>query len=72
MNQVWRCWNTAEFCTYHLGTFGDTVVDIMRRHPMVIIAGMLQENLLFVPPEEFLREVHQQLSRQTASPSPMV
>lgn len=33
------------------------MVDIMRTHPMIIIAGMLQENPFFVPPDAFLREL---------------
>jgi len=32
-------------------------MDIMRTHPMVVIAGILQENPFFVPPDEFLREL---------------
>ena len=43
---------------YDLAKFGgDTVVDIMRTHPMIIIGGILQRNPFFVPPEEFLREI---------------
>jgi len=39
--------------------FGANVVmDILRTHPMVIIGGILQENPFFVPPDEFLRELH--------------
>jgi hypothetical protein len=34
------------------------IVDIMRTHPMFIIGGVLQENPFFVPPDEFLRELH--------------
>jgi hypothetical protein len=41
--------------TYHLGQFGgDTVIDIMRTHLMVIIGGILQRNPFFVPPEQLL------------------
>jgi hypothetical protein len=32
----------------------DTVIDIMRTHPMIIIGGVLQQNPFFVPPKEFL------------------
>ena len=32
-------------------------MDILRTHPMVIIGGILQENPLYVPPDEFLREL---------------
>ena len=60
VNHVWRSHDDAVICTYHLGKFGgDTVIDIMRTHPMIIIGGLLQRNPFFVPPEEFLREIRQ-------------
>jgi hypothetical protein len=34
-------------------------MDILRTHPMVIIGGILQDNPLYVPPDEFLKELHQ-------------
>ena len=34
-------------------------MDILRTHPMVIVAGILQENPFFVPPDEMLRELRQ-------------
>jgi MEDS: MEthanogen/methylotroph, DcmR Sensory domain len=70
VNDVWRRHDDAVICTYHLGKFGgDTVIDIMRTHPMIIIGGILQQNPFFVPPEEFLREVRERRARRTASPS---
>jgi MEDS: MEthanogen/methylotroph, DcmR Sensory domain len=57
VNHVWEHHDDAVICTYHLGKFGgDTVIDIMRTHPMIIIRGILQRNPFFVPPGEFLRE----------------
>lgn len=57
VNHVWEHHDDAVICTYHLGKFGgDTVIDIMRTHPMIIIGGLLQRNPFFVPPGEFLRE----------------
>ena len=57
VNEVWRHHDDAVICTYHLPKFGgDTVIDILRTHPMVIIGGILQQNPFFIPPEEFLRE----------------
>jgi hypothetical protein len=57
VNHVWRRHDDAVICVYDLAKFGgDTVVDIMRTHPMIIIGGILQQNPFFVPPEEFLRE----------------
>lgn len=44
-------------CVYDLTKFSsDIVLDALRTHPMVIIGGLLQENPLYAPPEEFLRE----------------
>src|SRR5580692_2833142 len=58
MNDVWQRHDDAVICTYDLAKFGgDTVIDIMRTHPMIIIGGILQQNPFFVPPEEFLREI---------------
>lgn len=58
VNEVWLRREDAVICTYDLAKFGgDTVIDIMRTHPMIIIAGILQQNPFFVPPEEFLREL---------------
>ena len=60
VNDVWRSHDDAVICTYQLGKFGgDTVIDIMRTHPMIIIGGLLHRNPFYVPPEEFLREVRQ-------------
>ena len=63
VNDVWSQTDDAVICTYHLARFsGDTVIDIMRTHPMVIIGGTLQENPFFTPPAEFLREYRERRS----------
>ena len=60
VNDVWRRHDDVVICTYNLAKFGgDTVIDIMRTHPMIIIGGILQQNPFFVPPQEFLREFRQ-------------
>ena len=70
VNDVWRRHDDAVICTYHLGKFGgDTVIDIMRTHPLVIIGGILESNLFFVPPEGFRREVRESRARRTTSTS---
>ncbi|HTS69403.1 MAG TPA: MEDS domain-containing protein [Terriglobia bacterium] len=70
VNEVWRRHDDAVICTYHLPQFGgDTVIDIMRTHPLIIIGGILQENPFFVPPEKFLPEVRARRARRTTSPS---
>jgi hypothetical protein len=57
VDDVWRRYDDAVICTYHLGQFsGDAVIDIMRTHPMVVIGGLLHQSPFFTPPEEFLHE----------------
>ena len=66
VNDVWRRHDDAVICTYDLAKVGgETVVDIMRTHPMIIIGGILQHNPFFVPPEEFLREVRERRARRS-------
>jgi hypothetical protein len=72
VNNLWRRHDDAVICTYHLGKFGgDTIIDILRTHPMVIIGGILQHNPFFVPPEEFLCEYQERRGRDN-SPVPAV
>ena len=60
VNDVWSRHEDAVICTYHLAKFGgDTVIDIMRTHPMVIVGGILQQNPFFVQPDDFLRELRE-------------
>jgi hypothetical protein len=50
-------------CVYDLNRHSASVVmDILRTHPMVIIAGVLQENPLYVHPDEFLQELQRRKS----------
>jgi hypothetical protein len=66
VNSIWRRHDDAVICTYDLAKFrGDTVIDIMRTHPMIIIGGILQHNPFFVPPEEFLHEVRERRTRRS-------
>ncbi|WP_129794457.1 MEDS domain-containing protein [Sphingosinicella sp. CPCC 101087] len=47
-------------CVYDLTKYsGSVVMDILRTHPMVIIGGVLQENPLYVHPDEMLQELKQ-------------
>jgi DcmR-like sensory protein len=65
VNDVWRRHEDAVICTYDLSKFGgETVIDIMRTHPMIIIGGILQQNPFFVPPEEFLPELRERRVRR--------
>ena len=64
VNEVWRRHEDAVICTYDLAKFsGETVIDIMRTHPMIIVGGILQQNPFFVPPEEFLVELRERRPR---------
>lgn len=70
VNEVWRRHDDAVICVYDLARFGgDTVIDIMRTHPMIIIGGTLQQNPFFVPPEQFLRELRERRAGAISSPS---
>ena len=71
VNDVWQRHDDAVICVYDLAKFGgNTVIDIMRTHPMIIIGGILQQNPFFVPPDEFLRELRERRSgRATSSPT---
>jgi hypothetical protein len=73
VNDIWSRHDDAVICTYHLGKFGgDTVIDIMRTHPMVIIGGILQQNPFYVPPAQFLRELRDRRAAQAKSRSTTV
>jgi hypothetical protein len=70
VNDIWSRHDDAVICTYHLGKFGgDTVIDILRTHPMVIIGGILQQNPFFVPPQEFVREIRERRAARNISAS---
>jgi hypothetical protein len=69
VNDVWNRSDDAVICTYHLSRFGgDTVIDILQTHPMVIIGGMLQQNPFFVPPAEFIRERRERRAGRMSPP----
>ena len=68
VNEVWRRHEDAVVCTYDLSKFGaETVIDILRTHPMVIIGGLLQHNPFFIPPEQFLPELRERRARRLAA-----
>jgi hypothetical protein len=70
VNDVWLRHEDAVICTYNLAKFGgDTVIDIMRTHPMILIGGILQQNPFFVPPDVFLKELHDRRATQSSAPS---
>jgi hypothetical protein len=67
VNDVWRRHDDAVICVYDLAKFsGETVIDIMRTHPMIVIGSSLQQNPFFAPPEEFLSELRERRAARTA------
>jgi len=66
VNDLWARHDDTVICTYHLSRFdGDTVIDVMRTHPAVIIGGILQQNPFYVAPQQFLRELRDRRSART-------
>lgn len=60
-NTVLRPGRDVVVCCYDLAKFNaGLIMDVLRTHPMVIFAGVLQVNPFFVPPEQFLRELRAQ------------
>ena len=71
VNDVWCRHDHAVICVYNLAKFGgDTIIDIMRTHPMIVIGGILLQNPFFVPPAEFVRELRDRRSANAASMQP--
>jgi len=60
LNYVLPKYRDPVVCVYDCTKFGTGVVmDIVRTHPLVIVGGLLQENPFFVPPDQFLKELHE-------------
>jgi hypothetical protein len=60
VNDLWSRHDDAVICVYDVAKFGgDTVIDIMRTHPMIIIGGILQINPFYVPSQVFLSELRE-------------
>jgi hypothetical protein len=71
VNDVWARHDDAVICVYDLAKFGgDTVIDIMRTHPAVIIGGILHQNPYYMQPAEFLRDIDARRATRSGSPSP--
>ena len=58
VNLMWPEESDAVICAYDLARFsGDTVIEVLRTHPMMIVGGILQENPFYVQPQEFLENL---------------
>lgn len=65
LNYVLPKYPDPVICVYDLNRHsGSVVMDILRTHPMVIIGGVLQENPLYVPPDQFLQELRERKQRR--------
>ncbi|MHA7776053.1 MEDS domain-containing protein [Roseibium sp. M-1] len=59
VNDLWDQHDDVVISAYDLTKFsGDTIVDILRTHPVVGIGGVLRENPFYIPPAQFLKELH--------------
>jgi len=66
INDVWNRHDDVVICSYNLTRFGgDTLIDILRTHPMVIVGGILHQNPFYVPPALFLDERRERRNTQT-------
>lgn len=69
LNYVLPRYPDPAVCVYDLNKHsGSVVMDILRTHPMVIVGGVLQENPLYVPPDELLAELDER-ARATRAPA---
>ena len=58
LNYVLPRYDDAVCCVYDVNRFPTHVlIDILRTHPAVILGGVLQENPLYVPPDQMLAEL---------------
>lgn len=59
LNHILPQYEDPVICTYDLSRFSAGIaMDILRTHPAVLIGGVLQENPFYIPPDEFLKELH--------------
>jgi hypothetical protein len=64
INDTVAAHNVIAVCTCDLRRFSASlVIDVLRTHPYVIIGGMLQKNMFYVPPGELLRELERRGAR---------
>jgi hypothetical protein len=59
VNYVLPKYDTVTVCTYDVTKFSASLLmDVLRTHPYAIVGGILQENSFYVPPDQFLQELH--------------
>lgn len=68
VNHLWSRYNDTVVCVYDLAKFSsETILDVMRTHPIIIVGGTIQKNPFFVPPDQFLRDLRDRAFRQLSS-----
>jgi len=57
-NYIWPKTNNVYVCVFDANKFSaEAMVQMMRTHPFAIVDGIMVKNELYVPPDEFLKEI---------------
>src|ERR1700733_499426 len=57
-NYIWPKSNNVYVCVFDAKRFNaETMMQMMRTHPLAIVDGKMLKNELYVPPDEFLKEI---------------
>jgi hypothetical protein len=68
VNHLWSRHKDTVVCVYDLAKFSSqTIVDVIRTHPLIIAGGIIQQNPFFVPPDTFLRELRDRCAERPSS-----
>ena len=60
VNPVLKKYDDPVICSYDLSHFkGADVVNVMRTHPAALIAGVVQQNPFYIPPQQVLEELRE-------------
>jgi hypothetical protein len=68
LNYVLPQYDDIVICTYDVAKHSaETIMGVLRTHPVVIIGGILQTNPFYVAPDEFLAELRARKERQASA-----
>ncbi len=60
-NKLLHSYPHVAICQYNVTRLrGDIILDALRTHPICVLGGVLIPNHFYIPPDEFLREPHEQ------------
>jgi hypothetical protein len=66
INDVLPSYEMITVCAYDITKFSASfVMDVLRTHPRVVVGGVLREDPLYMPPDQFLQELSQRRSQGT-------